>query len=132
MHSSRSAVSVHGPVLSFAIFPLHTLESLYIDGGRYNERDRQYRIENTRWLDFLESFATVKNLYLSEEYAPHIAPVLQKLVGERALEVLPILENVLIEFQPSGSVHEAIGQSAAARQLSGHPIVIFHWDGRQA
>ena len=51
-------------------FPLPTLESLYIGGGRYGERDRQYRIENTLWLEFLEPFTTVKNLYLSKEFAP--------------------------------------------------------------
>lgn len=111
-------------------FPLPTLESLYVGGGRYSERDRQYRIENTRWLDFLEPFSTVKNLYLSKEFAPRIAPALRQLVGGRVMEVLPTLQNIFVEdFQPSGPVHEAIGQFVASRQRSDHPIVISGWVG---
>jgi hypothetical protein len=111
-------------------FPLPTLESLYIGGGRYGERDRQYRIENTLWLDFLEPFSTVKNLYLSKEFAPRIAPALQQLVGGRATEVLPTLQNIFLEeLQPSGPVHEAIGQFVASRQRSDHPMVVSDWAG---
>jgi hypothetical protein len=106
------------------------LESLYIGGGRYDERDRQYRIENTQWLDFLGPFTTVKNLYLSKEFAPRIAPVLQQLVGGRVTEVLPTLKCIFVEeLQPSGPVHEAVGQFAASRQLSDHPVVISDWAG---
>ena len=111
-------------------FPLPTLESLYIGGGRYGERDRQYRIENTLWLEFLEPFTTVKSLYLSKEFAPRIAPTLRQLVGGRVTEVLPILQNLFVEeLQPSGPVHEAIGQFVASRQRSDHPIVISDWAG---
>lgn len=111
-------------------FPLPTLESLYIGGGRYGERDRQYRIENTLWLDSLEPFATVKNLYLSKEFAPRIAPALRQLVGGRATEVLPTLQNIFVEeLQQSGPAHEAIGQFVASRQRSDHPIVISDWAG---
>jgi hypothetical protein len=78
--------------------PFPTLEYLYICGGRYSPKSPQ---ENTRWLELFQPFTAVKNLYLFKEYAPHIAPVLQKFVGERALEVLPTLENVFIEFRPS-------------------------------
>jgi len=111
-------------------FPLPTLESLYIGGGRYDERNRQYRIENTQWLDFLEPFVTVKNLYLSKKFAPRIAPALRQVVGGRATEVLPTLQNIFIEeFQPSGPAHEAIGEFVALRQRSDHPIVISDWVG---
>jgi len=113
-------------------FPLPTLESLYIGGGRYSERDRQYRIENTQWLDFLEPFATVKNLYLSKEFAPRIAPALGQLVGERVTEVLPTLENIFVEdFQPAGPVYEAIRKFVASRQRSDPPMpmVISDWAG---
>jgi hypothetical protein len=111
-------------------FPLPTLESLYIGGGRYGERDRQYRIENTLWLDSLEPFVTVKNLYLSKEFAPRIAPALRQLVGGRATEVLPTLQTIFVEeLQPSGPAHEAIGQFVASRQRSDHPIVISDWAG---
>ena len=114
--------------------PIPTLGSLYIGGGRYSERDRKYRIENTQWLDFLEAFAAVKNLYLSREFAPRIAPALGELVGGRVTGVLPTLENIFIEdFQPSGPVHEAIGEFVASRQRSDPPIpipiVISDWAG---
>jgi hypothetical protein len=77
-----------------------------------------------------QPFTAVKNLYLSKEYARLIAPVLQELAGERAMEVLPSLEKVFIDGfrQP---VREAIEQFTAVRQLSGHPIAIFPWDERQ-
>jgi len=112
-------------------FPLPTLESLYIGGGRYGEGDRHYRIENTRWLDFLEPFATVKNLYLSKEFAPRIAPALRQLVGgRRGTEVLPTLQNIFVEgFQPSGLVYETIGKFVASRPRSDHPIIISDWAG---
>ena len=62
-------------------------------------------------------------------FAPRITRALKRLVGEGAIEVLPTLENVFIEeFQPSGSVHTAIEQFVAERQLSGRPMVISRWD----
>ena len=71
----------------------------------------------------------MKNLYLSKEFAPYIAHALQALVGERVMEVLPILESISIEeFQPSGSVHKVIEEFVAARQLAGHPITISRFD----
>ena len=42
------------------------------------------------------------------------------------MEVLPILENVFIEFQPSGPVHKVMKGFVAARQLAGHPVTISH------
>jgi len=105
--------------------PLPTLEYLYICGGYLSLRPQ---LVATQWLELLQLFTAVKNLYLTKELAPVIAHVLQGLTGERAM-VLPTLENVFIESQPSGSVHEAIGQFVAARQLSGHPIDIHDWDG---
>ena len=113
-------------------FPLSTLESLYIGGGRYSEGDRQYRIDSTQWLEFFESFASVKNLYLAKEFAPRIAPALRQLVGGRMTEVLPALRNLFVEdFQSSGPVHEAFGQFVASRRRSDHPIVISDWTGIQ-
>jgi hypothetical protein len=105
-------------------FPFSTLEYLYICGGRRYPRDHltgPLQLSDTRWLEIFQPFTAVKNLYLSEEYARHIAPVLQRL---GALEVFPTLEKVFLEFWPSECVHEAIEQFAAARKLSGHPIVI--------
>ena len=111
--------------------PLPTLKYLYI-GGQFSPQLHLDDIGNTRWLELLRPFTAVENLYLTKEFAPEVAHALQNLAGEIAM-VLPILVNVFIEpeSQPSGSVQEAIRQFAAARQLSGHPIVIYHWEGRQ-
>ena len=111
------------------LFPLPTLESLYIDGDQFSVQHQQDNDESTRWLELLRPFTFVKNLFLSMDFAPCIARVLQGLVGEGAMEVLPSLENVFIEeFQPLGSVHEGFGQFVAERQLSGQPVVISRWD----
>ena len=80
-------------------------------------------------------FRTVKNLYVTKEFARYIFPSLKKLVGERVADVLPALENFFLERlqTPAGwePVHwqKAIGPFVAARQLSGHPVAISRWDG---
>jgi hypothetical protein len=110
-------------------FPLHRLESLCIGEGQFSQQSRRNHTENARWLELLQPFAAVKNLYLTKEFALHIAHALQELVGERVMEVLPTLENVFIdEFRPTGPVHEVIKEFVTVRQLAGHPIRISGWD----
>jgi hypothetical protein len=93
-------------------FRLPTLEDLYISHNYHQPDEREINFI-TQWLEFFQPFTSVKNLYLAEEYAS----VLKKPVGERAMEVLSMLENVSLErFQPSELVHdEASGQFIAAR-----------------
>jgi len=111
-------------------FPLPTLETLYIGGGRYSEEDRRYHIEDSQWLDFLEPFTAVKDLYLSKEFVPRVAPPLRRFVGGRAGEVLPRLRNIFVEkLQSSGPGYKAIGKFVAARRRSGHTIAISDWAG---
>ena len=50
----------------------------------------------------------------------------QDLVGKRTAEVLPTLQAL---FPSLPGVQDAIGQFAAARQLSGHPFTVSPWDG---
>ena len=106
---------------------LLTVEYLYIQGifpQLYWEDD----IESSHWLELFYPYTAVKHLYLSQELAPHIAPVLQELVGERVTEVLPALQALSLEQPlPSGPLQEAIGQFIAARQLAGHPIAVSFW-----
>jgi hypothetical protein len=74
----------------------------------------------------------VKDLYIFSKFTPRIAPALQELVGERAMEVLPALQNVFLGDPPSGSsrpAQEIIGKFVAARQLASHPIAISLWLG---
>jgi hypothetical protein len=89
----------------------------------------QDNIENSQWLELLHLFTAVKNLYLSKEFAPRIAPSLQKLVGERATEALPTLRKLFLEdIHPSRPAKKAIGKFIAARRLSDHPITISRWE----
>jgi hypothetical protein len=114
----------------FPLSPLPTLECVYIDGGAFPVRHQRGNAGNTRWL---EPFTSVKNLFLSKDFALNIAHALEGLDGEGAMEVLPTLENVFIEeFQPSGSVHGAFEQLVAERQLSGRPIVVSCWNRQGA
>jgi hypothetical protein len=89
-------------------------------------------IENSQWLEVLHPFAAVKDLYISQEFMPRIAPVLKELVGETATEVLPALRTLFLEEpSPSGPVQEAIEQFIAARQLASRPIAVSRWDRKR-
>jgi hypothetical protein len=109
--------------------PVSTLQDLYIFENQRYPPDWQDDVEITLWLDLLRSFVAVKNLYLSDEFGPRIAPALQALVGGRTTEGLPTLENVFLQgFQPSGPLHEGIERFVAARRLTSHPVAISRWD----
>jgi len=100
------------------------MEHLYIHDN-FLPPHWQDDIEDDQWLEVLHPFTSVKNLYLSRKLTPSIVPALQELVGE-----LPALQSLFLEeLHPSGPVQEAIGKFIAARQLTGHPITVSHWDG---
>jgi hypothetical protein len=106
-------------------FPIHILKTLCIGGGQVPQHPQRNHAEDTRWLELLRQFSGVKNLFLGKEIAVHIVHALQEHVGERAMEVLPILENVFIdEFELSGPLNKIIKEFVASRQLTGHPITI--------
>jgi hypothetical protein len=108
---------------------LLTVENLYFEVNRFNSLSWTDGIENTDWLNILHPFTVVKSLYLSEAIWPGIALALQELTGGRTTEVLPALQNVLLEgFQPSEPIQEGIAQFISARQLTNHPVAISVWD----
>jgi hypothetical protein len=116
-------------VCTSSLPPVSTLEDLYILEDREEPPDWQDDVENMLWLELLNPFAAVKNLYVMEKFVPSIAAALQELVDGRSTEVLPTLENIFLEareFQPSGPLHEGIEKSA--RLLTSHPV-ISRWDG---
>jgi hypothetical protein len=116
-------------VCTSSLPPVSTLEDLYIFEVRGNPPRWQDDVENTLWLDLLRSFVAVKDLYLSEEFVPHIAPALQELVGGRITEVLPALENIFLEeLQTSGPLQEGIENFVAARELTNLPVTVSRWD----
>jgi hypothetical protein len=113
-------------ICTFPLHPLLTMENLYIYWDLYSPLND---IENTEWLDLLLPFTAAKNLYLSKLFWPRIAPALQELTGRRITEVLPGLQNVLVEeLQPSELIQEGIAQFISARQLTNHPVAISEWD----
>ena len=114
--------------------PLHsTSQDLHVDEDHIYEAHYEQQPEDLQdkafWLKILHSFTAVKNLYLSEELAPRIVPILQELVGGRTTRVLPILENIFLEgLESSGPVQEAIGQFMAMRQATSHPVAVTGWE----
>jgi hypothetical protein len=122
-------VSTLARICTLSLRLLLTMEDLYIDGMLSSPLPFwEDEIENTEWLDLLRPFTAVKNLYLSQRISPRIALVLKELTGGRTTEVLPALQNVLLEgFRPSEPVHNGIAQFISARQLTDHPVVISGW-----
>jgi hypothetical protein len=114
---------------------ISSLEHLYIHEceTRLSWPLWQDDIENVQWLELLHPFTTVKALYLSRIITSRIAPSLEELVGERVTEVLPALRSLFLEEgKPPEPVQKAIDKFVATRQLSNHPIVISHWNGKPA
>src|SRR5216683_794949 len=116
-------------VCSSSFPPLPTLEHLdiVIEMDPDLLLEWQDDMEDTQWLDLLHPFTSVKDLELSKDLVPFIAPALQELSGERVTEVLPSLENLFLEgLQPSEPVKEAIEKFIAAQQLAGCPVTVHH------
>ena len=111
--------------------PISALEDLYIFEGRSPSWKPRWQdnIENTLWLDLLRPFVAVRNLYLSKQFVPRIAPALEELVGGRTTEVLPTLKNIFSTvFQSSGPIHEDMEGFVAARRLTNHPVAVSLWN----
>jgi len=109
-------------LLSIILTPIHHR------GGRQRIRARTMDRGRTHWLYLLRFFPATENLYLFERVASCIAFALQELPPEGVTEVLPALQNILIEhLQSSGRVEEAIGEFVGARQLSGRPVAVQCW-----
>ena len=119
-------------VCNQALPTLSTLERLDLGSkpDDVNLLPGQVDVENVQWLELLYPFTNVKNLHISKNVAPCVAPALQELTGEGVTEVLPALQNIFLDgFQLSPPVQEAIRQFVAARQFSGHPVAIHHEGG---
>jgi F-box-like len=115
-------------VCTSSLPPLSMLEDLYIFEDRFWKEDKGH-IENALWLELLRPFSVVKNLYLSEEFAPRIVPALGGLVGDRMTEGLPLLENIFLEgLQSSGPIQKDIAQFVVAQGIASHPIAVTRWN----
>ena len=125
--SRLDQVSSLQQVCTSRLLPL-SVENLYIYGTSFDGPYRPDNVENSLWLELLQRFTTVENLYLREQFARRIGPALQDLVGGGMSEVLPALRNIFVDgLQTSGPVHEGIQQFVAARQAS-NSIAVSRWD----
>ena len=107
---------------------LSTTEDLVISERSHSPLDWKDGIENIEWLELLLPFTAVKNLYLSRQFAPRIAPALQEMTEGGTTEVLSTLRNLYLEgFQPSESVEEGNERFISARQLTNRPVAISVW-----
>ena len=107
---------------------LSTADNLYIH-EHYLQLNWKDGIENTEWLELLLPFTAVKNLYLSKEFAPRIAPALQEITVGGTTEVLSTLQNLYLEdYRSSEPVQEGIAQFISARKLTNRPVSISVWE----
>ena len=117
-----------------SFFPsIYTVEQLYIGTIHMLPSQWQDDIENVQWLEIFHPFTSVKAFYVSKEFVQCIAPALKEVAGGRVTDVLPGLKSLFLEgLQSSGSVQEAVEKFVRARQLSGHPVAVSHWNKTQA
>jgi len=111
-------------------FPLiSALEVLEIR-EHHDVRSSHWKVdmENAQWVELLEPFTALKNLYLTDEIARRVCGALQEISGERENKVLPALRNLFVDgCQSFKHFEEAIGPLVTTRQLSGRPVAIDHW-----
>ena len=81
--------------------------------------------EPSQWLELLRPFSGVRSFSVSDKLEPFVTATLRELTGERTMEVLPTLENIVLdELGPRSSTWGVMGPFISARQLSDRPIVI--------
>ena len=89
-------------------------------------------MKKVRWLELLQPFTSVKDLYLGNRIVPHITRMLRDLSGESTAEVLPVLQHVFVQgSQQLEALRESMGPLIAARQLFGCPVAVHPWEGLQ-
>ncbi|KAI0288130.1 hypothetical protein BC826DRAFT_710284 [Russula brevipes] len=86
-------------------------------------------IVSAEFLELFQPFTAVRSLHVPWSLVPFIATALQGFIGPRATEVLPHLRDLFLGSAIPGTVPEVMRLFVDARRLSGHPIVIHHWDG---
>jgi hypothetical protein len=88
-----------------------------------------YDMYDTPWLELLQPFTGVKDLYLDNRSVRQLTRTLQELAKEGAADVLPALRRIFVQGydQPGdANAQGAIGAFIAARQLSGQPVTVHN------
>jgi len=73
------------------------VEHLYTCEYQYDRPHWQDDIKDNQWLEVLRLFTALKDLYVSREFLPRIAPAFQEPAGESVTEVLPALQSLFLE-----------------------------------
>ena len=97
---------------------ISAVEHLHILGRLFSPQHREDDIESSQWRELFLPFITVRNLYLSKEFAPRIMHALQEL-RDRAMGVLPALRYLHLEVPPiwtSPAYHREVRCCATAPQ----------------
>ena len=112
---------------SASLLPVSKVESLEISSELLKEQlHQEHTEEDGRWLNVLQPFSAVKNLYPQENTLPSLAYALNDVPEERITEVLPALQGLTMdEPLPPGpidtpsapAVQEAIERFIAMRRL---------------
>ncbi|KAH9170328.1 hypothetical protein EDB89DRAFT_2230743 [Lactarius sanguifluus] len=91
---------------------------------RLGARPKENRqLEDVDWLRLLHQFSTIQTLHVPQKFAEHVALALEDITGrgEMVAEVLPTLDLIYLEGQPSSSIEKFV----AARCCSGRPVTII-------
>ena len=114
MHTVRLAAFVPRANLRLVFAPsfhLGTRRLRVIYEGRHRPPAWQDDMKDSQWLEPLQPYIAVKDLYLPKQVALRVAPFLQEISGETTLEVLPALQNLFLEeSQVSEPIQEATGK----------------------
>ena len=115
---------------SASLLPLSKVESLEISSELLKwqlHEEEEHTEEDAQWLNVLQPFSAVKNLYPHDNTLPSLAYALKEVPEEQVTEVLPALQAVSMdEPVPPGpvdepsppAVQEAIERFIAMRRLS--------------
>jgi hypothetical protein len=106
---------------------LYSVELLDIEDEGIRSSDWQDVMDKTQWLEFFYPFIAVRGLLIKPGLDALIAPALQELTGDRAMEVLPALDSLFLGVPQSwtSSVWQALGPFINARQLSNRPVTLY-------
>jgi hypothetical protein len=109
-------------------FLISRIERLYIQEPSWLWTTFQLNMDNTQWLELFHPFTAVQALYLSHSFRPFITSALQGLSEESVTDILPALVDLYLEgYQATAPELQDIEPFIAARQRSGHPVVVHHW-----
>jgi hypothetical protein len=104
---------------------LPPVKHLHIIGYQLDLTEDDVEDSGAQWLELLRLFTAVGELDMPDEITSCVAPVLQELVGERVMEVLPALQTLFLEDPYRWqSDREAIVNFVDARRLAGHHIAV--------